>query len=122
MTTVCASILFALTACGEADWDGAGTHVGEKKKVCGPVESVRHDGGVTFVNVGEDYPSPERFVIVLWNDETFDVGNWDRFPWACITGRISEYDGVAQIETYDSADIEISYEADYHDCVDAGAC
>ncbi len=67
--------------------------------------SIRGTEDGVFVNVGQDYPSSERFTFVIW-------GDWwlDRIPddaVLCATGEIYLYDGVGQIELGDPGEIEI---------------
>lgn len=86
---------------GATNWKKARNHVGERKRVCGPVKSSRITEFGTFINIGRDYPNTKRFTLVLWNTR------WLAAPEAgtvvCATGQISSYEGVAQMEL-DSAD------------------
>lgn len=57
-----------------------------------------------FLNLGRNYPDPERFTIVLW-----DVGGIDAPPVGktlCATGQITAYRGVAEIELRSADDVE----------------
>jgi hypothetical protein len=103
------------TITDKLEWTEVGRYVGEERQVCGPVagthfaESSR--GQPTFLNVGEDYPSPKRFVVLIWGD------NRHNFPPApedyyegkiiCASGEIQEYEGVFEIEIRSPAQIEI---------------
>jgi hypothetical protein len=87
-------------------WNEASSHVGEYAKVKGPVAStdyaVTSNGSPTFLNVGNPYPNPDRFVVLIWGE------NRDNFPVApeaayegkliCVSGTISDYQGVPEIE------------------------
>ncbi|KAA1421263.1 hypothetical protein F0U44_02825 [Nocardioides humilatus] len=85
------------------DWDEAKDHVGDTKMVCGPVVSVREDGGDTFINIGLDYPDPGRFTIVVWNQTgLMSQGSGT----ACIEGEIKTYRGSSQITTTDWEDVK----------------
>lgn len=95
-----------LTGCGEPNagywWDEAAEHVGEEATVCGPAISVITDvndaGEKTgFINIGADYPDPNRFTFVVYDE---DLGNFDPQQHEyCGTGTIQLYEGVPQIET-----------------------
>jgi len=91
-------------------WDEAKNHIGERvtenNPVYGPVvgTSYRPDigGQPTWLNIGEDYPSQNRFVVIIWGDNRGD------FPQApedyylgktiYVTGLIEYYGGVAEIQ------------------------
>lgn len=90
-------------------------HVGEFTTVAGEIYSVSYredvDGQPTFINLGSDYPDPERLTIVIWGDyreDCYDVipaeGEYGEIA---VTGEIYEYDGAAQIEVYTPDQIEI---------------
>jgi len=85
------------TSEGRIAWNDAIDHVGTTQEVCGPLAGMGNSTDDVFLNLGLDYPDPGRFQIVLW-----DVGGVE--PLApgttlCITGLITLYEGVAQIET-----------------------
>lgn len=83
------------------EWYDAENVVGELATVCGPVRQVLFDGGDTFINIGMDYPNPTRFTVVVWNVTFRRYMDGDNI---CASGRISEYQGVAQLETFDPND------------------
>ncbi len=104
---------------GEAEsvvpWRAASEHIGEKVTVEGKVVSAhfarRKTGGPTFLNLGHDYPDPNRFVVVIWAD---DREKFPQPPGALyrgkairVTGRIQTYDGVPQIEVSSPESIEV---------------
>ena len=66
-------------------------------------ERAETDDG-TFVNVGQDYPSASRFTFIFWDTylEPIDPG-----ATICGSGGIYLYEGVAQIEMWDTAALEI---------------
>jgi len=66
--------------------------------------SARETADGTFVNVGRDYPSAERFTFIFW-----DISLQPIAPGATICGRgeIYLYNGVAQMEMFDPRDLEI---------------
>jgi len=95
-------------------WSKAGDHIGESIAVKGPVVSTKYasssNGQPTFLNMGKDYPDPGRFTVVIWNENR---GNFDSMPEdyyegknVIVTGEISEYQGVAQIEVEGPNQIE----------------
>jgi hypothetical protein len=59
------------------------------------------NGKPTFLNIGEPYPNPARFTVVIWGEDR------DKFPGKpeelftdqeiCITGTIEEYNGALEI-------------------------
>lgn len=89
---------------GGLGWDEAGSHAGTVQRVCGPLMSVRGTDDGTFVNVGQDYPSINRFTFVFW-DIYLDTIDSDAV--ICGTGEIYLYDGVAQLEMWDPTALEI---------------
>ena len=87
-------------------WDEASGHIGETTTIEGPVVTAVYSdtstGEPTFLNVGRDYPDPDRFTVVIWGD---DRGSFPDAPESMyegktirVTGEVSEYDGRAQIE------------------------
>lgn len=90
---------------GGIPWNEAVNFVGSTQRVCGPLRSQRPWEDSVFFNIGLDYPDPGRFAIVLWGVggvETLEPG-----VTLCVEGLISSYEGVAQIELYDTAPVEI---------------
>lgn len=87
-------------------WDEASDHPGEYKTVCGAVfgtlYAVNEQGQPTFLNIGNDYPNPRRFTVVIWGR---DRNNFPSPPETlynraniCVSGIISLYEGVPEIE------------------------
>jgi len=103
------------TVSDRVEWTEAGQYVGETRAVCGPVAGTHFAEGSrgqpTFLNVGVDYPSPQRFVVLIWGDER------PNFPSApesyydgktiCARGEIKEYQGVFEVEVRSPEQIEI---------------
>lgn len=90
---------------GGIPWNQATVYVGTTQRVCGPLQSQRPWNDDVFLNIGRDYPDPGRFAIVLW-----DVGAVETLSpgvTLCVEGRITSYEGVAQIELNDPALVEI---------------
>jgi len=91
-------------------WSEAKNHIGEwateSNPVYGPVvgASYRPDinGQPTWLNIGEDYPSSNRFVVIIWGENR---GNFPQAPESYyldktiyVTGLIESYPPVAQIQ------------------------
>jgi hypothetical protein len=89
---------------GGLGWDQAREQAGTVQRVCGPLMSSRETADGTFVNVGRDYPSADRFTFIFWDVhlEPIDPG-----ATVCGSGEIYLYDGVAQMEMWDPAALEI---------------
>lgn len=90
---------------GALSWDQADAHAGTNQYVCGPKVSIRGNDQGVFVNIGKDYPSPDRFAFVLWGDwwlESIADGST-----VCASGEVYLYEGVAQMEFYSPSDLEI---------------
>lgn len=86
-------------------WDVAHQYAGTVQRVCGPLMSVRETGDGTFVNVGRDYPSADRFTFIFWDIYLQPIPSGSVI---CGTGEIYLYEGVvAQMEMWDPAALEI---------------
>ena len=96
-------------------WHEAKNHIGERITVCGPVVSTKwasaSGGSPTFLNIGNAYPDTNRFTVVIWKDyrknfkflpETYYQGKT-----ICVTGLITEYKGIPEIEARSQDEIEI---------------
>jgi hypothetical protein len=91
---------------GAIDWTEAGKYVGQSRVICGPVAGTHYAsssrGKPTFLNIGEDYPSPRRFVVLIWGEYR---RNFPEPPESlyqdkiiCVSGIITEYKGVFEVE------------------------
>lgn len=99
---------------GAVSWNEAKHHIGERTTVYGPVVDTHWASGSkgkpTFLNMGKPYPDTERFTVVIW------IQNRGNFPQApevyylgkiiYVTGLITEYEGISQIEVRDPSQIE----------------
>jgi hypothetical protein len=95
-------------------WTDASRYAGQTKCVCGPVVSANYatpsKGKPTFLNIGADYPSSSRFVVLIWQEHR------DGFPEApegmyrgksiCVKGGIQKYQGIAQVEATTASQIQ----------------
>jgi len=99
---------------GSIAWDEAKNYVGERVTVCGPVVDATwasgSSGKPTFLNLGEPYPDPDRFTVVIWIENR---GNFSQAPedyylgkTICVTGLITEYDGIPEIEVSYPSEIQ----------------
>ena len=91
----------------------AAQHIGETLTVCGHVVDTRYAsssrGRPTFLNLDKPYPN-QIFTIVIWGEDRGKFGepeNKYRDKNICVTGRISSYRGVPQIQASDPKQIEI---------------
>jgi hypothetical protein len=82
----------------------ASHHVGEKATVCGQIAGERSApnsrGAPTFINLDRAYPH-EVFTAVIWQEHKASVGTLPTTGSVCVTGIISEYHGVPEIQLLD---------------------
>jgi DNA/RNA endonuclease YhcR with UshA esterase domain len=99
----------------QINWNEADGYIGEFVTICGPVVSAYFatstNGQPTFLNIGKEYPDPERFTALIWgkNLENFPF-NPDEYYFGktiCIQGFVEEYKGTLEIEVTDPEQIEI---------------
>lgn len=99
----------------QINWNEADGYIGEFVTVCGPVVSAffatSTNGQPTFLNIGKEYPDPERFTALIWGSdlENFPF-NPDEYYFGktiCIQGFIEEYKGTLEIEVTDPEQIII---------------
>jgi uncharacterized repeat protein (TIGR02543 family) len=97
------------------NWHEARNYIGERTTVRGPVVSAVWASGSrgqpTFLNLGNPFPNPDRFTVVIW------IQNRGKFPQPpeeyylgktiCVTGLITSFRGIPQIEVTDPAQIRI---------------
>lgn len=96
-----------LLAIPEADrWYNSYKRVGSRGTIAGPVMSVVPLDNRVMVNIGNDYPDPDRAQIVIWSEDVSDFAEMlDEIDsgraWISMKGRISSYDEVAEIDVGD---------------------
>ena len=90
---------------GGIAWNEAVNNAGTTQRVCGPLAGSGNSGDDVFLNLGLDYPDFGRFQIVIW-----DIGGVEPIAYGstlCASGRITLYEGVAQIELDSASQVEI---------------
>jgi hypothetical protein len=95
-------------------WYEAQDHIGDRLKVCGPVVDSNwasgSSGKPTFLNIGEPYPDPDRFTVVIWIDyrSNFPQPPEDYYLGKniCVTGLIISYEGIPEIEVQSPTQIQ----------------
>lgn len=90
---------------GGLSWDQASAHAGTTQRVCGPLAGSANVDGALFLNLGVDYPSNDRFQVILWNPGQVDPILYGST--VCASGPISMHEGVAQITFADSWELEV---------------
>ncbi len=90
----------------------AKSHVGEKATVCGQVASARYAsssrGAPTFLNLDKPYPN-QVFTVVIWGNDRAKFGHPEESyhdKRICVTGSISDYRGVPEIEVHELSQIK----------------
>lgn len=103
-------VAFGALSDSTIQWDEARDHIGDEREVCGEIASVRPgDGGATlFFNLGLDYPDPDRFTIVVF-EEADSSADLDEIVGGtiCAKGEIVEYEGSTQIHLDSFGDISV---------------
>ncbi len=91
-------------------------HIGEEVTVCGKVASTRFAsstrGQPTFLNIDKPYPN-QVFTVIIWGNNRDRFGNPEvlyRDKRICVTGKVTEYRGGAEIEARVPSQITIEKE------------
>jgi len=98
-------------------WSRAVDYIGNTVTVCGPVidvyQSTASKGKPTFINIGKPYPDPERFTVIIWENNRAKFSqapeNCYEGKTICVTGKIIEYNGMAEIEVKNPDQIQIHF-------------
>ena len=88
-------------------------HVGERATVCGRVADAKYAsssrGRPTFLNLDKAYPN-QIFTVLIWGEDRDKFGRPEedyRDKNICVTGLITSYRGVAQIQATDPSQIKV---------------
>jgi hypothetical protein len=118
-------LVYGSLACKQPqEWFTAQHNIGQVVTVIGPLLDSRPrpdiPGSPLWIDVGNMFPERNRLTLVLWgkNWPMFDMREFDleyrdyqmdgsRVHTICITGLVSEYKGVPQIELYSPDQIRI---------------
>jgi DNA/RNA endonuclease YhcR with UshA esterase domain len=81
------------------NWDQAKDYIGQNVTVTGPVVGTHDFGDAAVLNVGKDYPSPERFTVYIPADKRAGMPtDLDDGKTISVTGKVKMYRGVPEIE------------------------
>jgi hypothetical protein len=84
----------------------AKNHIGEQATVCGLVANKRvasqSQGTPTFLDLDKPYPS-QSLTVLVWERDKGNVGSLPRSGQLCVTGRIVQYHGHAEIVLHNAA-------------------
>ena len=88
-------------------------HIGEQATVCGKVASTRYAattrGKPTFLNFDKPYPT-QIVTVLIWGENREKFGTPEkkyRDKQVCVTGKITEYRGAAEIVVSDPQSIDV---------------
>ena len=104
----------SLTCSGAVSWQRAGTVVGKiatiQGRVAGTYYAASTSGSPTFLNLGVDYPNPNRFTVLIWNENRAAFGQPEvrfRGRTICVRGRVHSYRGVPEIIVRSTSQISL---------------
>jgi hypothetical protein len=104
----------SLTCSGAVSWQKARTMVGRVATVQGRVAGTHYaassNGSPTFLNLGVDYPNPNRFVVLIWSENRAAFGTPEvryRGRTICVRGLVANYQGVPEIVARTTSQIKI---------------
>jgi|ERR1017187_4601308 hypothetical protein len=84
----------------------AKNHIGEQTTVCGLVAgkhiASQSQGTPAFIDLDKPYPS-QSFTVLVWERDKRTVGNLPSGGQLCVTGRIVQYHGGAEIVLHNAA-------------------
>ncbi len=103
-----------LTCRGATSWQRASTVVGRVATIQGRVAGTRYaastSGSPTFLNVGVDYPNPNRLTVLIWGENRAAFGRPEvryRGRSVCVRGLVQNYRGVPEIVARSTSQITI---------------
>jgi len=94
-------------------------HIGETATVCGTVASARYasstKGQPTFLNLDKPYPN-QLFTVLIWGEDRSKFGTPEseyKGKRICVTGKITEYKGAAEIVATDPQQVRSDQRANF---------
>src|ERR1700677_3862488 len=76
-------------------WDQAKNYIGQTVTVTGPVVGTHDFGGPAVLNVGYDYPNPDRFTVFIPADKRSGMPqDLDNGKTITVTGKVTMYRNV----------------------------
>ena len=88
-------------------WDQAKDHIGQSVTVTGPVVGTHDFGDAAVLNIGKDYPSPDRFTVYIPADKRTGIpDDLDEGKTISVTGKVKLFEDVPEIAA-DAAQIKI---------------
>ena len=104
----------SLTCSGAVSWQRASGLVGRVATIQGRVAGTRYaassNGSPTFLNLGVDYPNPNRVTVLIWSENRAAFGRPEvryRGRTICVRGRVQSYQGVPEIVARSTSQIRI---------------
>jgi hypothetical protein len=87
------------TAPSAINWDQTKDYIGQTATVTGPVLGIHDFGGAAVLNIGKDFPEPDRFTVYITADKRADFPT-DLYKGKTIsvTGKLKMFHNVAEIE------------------------
>ena len=100
---------------GAVSWSSATRMIGKVATVKGPVQGTNFasgsSGSPTLLNLGHDYPNPNRFQVVIWIEDRGKFGTPERRYHGrtiCVRGLIKSYRGVPEIVARSPSQIAVA--------------
>jgi DNA/RNA endonuclease YhcR with UshA esterase domain len=104
----------SLTCRGATSWQRASSLVGKVATIQGRVAGTRYaastNGSPTFLNLGVNYPNPNRFTVLIWIENRAAFGRPEvryRGRTICVRGLVQTYQGVPEIIARSTSQIRI---------------
>jgi hypothetical protein len=79
-------------------------------RVAGTHYAPSSNGSPTFLNLGVDYPNPNRFTVLIWSENRAAFGTPEvryRGRTICVRGLVANYQGVPEIVARSTSQIKI---------------
>ncbi len=87
------------TAPVSINWDQAKDYIGQYVTVTGPVVGSHDLGKAVVLNIGKDYPAPDRFTVYLTAEKRVGFpDDLDKDKTISVTGMLKLFHNVAEIE------------------------